>query len=78
LLGQSFLEHTYAPSNFETARKIRTIQSSGASSVENASKLLLAEVGPRSLGAGKRGFQMDFHDLVPFLVGHILEPEWAR
>lgn len=34
---------------------------------------MLAEDRPSSLGAGKCPFQMHLHNLVPLLIGHVLE-----
>lgn len=60
---------------FEMSKELEshTVEAGGTSSVDNATELLLAEEGPGSLRACKRTLQMDLHDLVPFLVGHVLE-----
>lgn len=58
-----------------TSRQVvLTIDSSCASGVNDPAKLLLAEDGPGGLGARESTVQMNLGDLVPFLVGHVLEP----
>lgn len=52
----------------------RTIQPCGTGCIDDAAELLLPEVRPSCLGARESASQMDIHDLIPFLVGHVPEP----
>ena len=54
-------------------RARRTVNTSSARSVDHTPELLLPEEGPRSLGASKSAMQVNFRDLVPFLVTEVLE-----
>ena len=57
----------------EHGKSIRTEETGGARGVDDTTELLLAEDRPCSLGAGERALEVDFLDLVPLLVGHVLE-----
>ena len=50
-----------------------TVEPCSTGSIYDATELLLAEDGPCSFGAGERALEVDFLDLVPLLVGHVLE-----
>jgi hypothetical protein len=52
-----------------------TVQSSSTGSIDNTAEFLFPEMGPSCLGARESAFQMDFHNLIPLLVGHVLKPE---
>lgn len=54
-------------------RAPRTVETRGARRVHNPTELLLLENGPCGFRTRVRAFEMHEHDLVPFLVRHILK-----
>ena len=73
-------------SYFPLLRKIRsrrnliTIDTSSAGGIDDSAKLLFPEDWPCGFGACICALQMNLHDLVPFLVWHVLETRrmWVR
>ena len=55
-----------------------TVEASSRSSVDNAAKLLLAEVGPSSLGDLVGAVNVDSVNEIPVLVGQVLERNIAE
>ncbi len=51
------------------------IDSCSTGRVDDASKLLFPEDRPSGLGTGECPLKVDFHDLIPLLVCHILETD---
>ena len=52
-----------------------TIETSSASSIDHAPKLLFTEDRPSSFRTCESTFEMDLNNLVPLLVWHVLEPD---
>ncbi len=73
VIGLTKVTYENLRSEMRKELKSRTVEASGTSSVNNATKLLLAEEGPGGLCASECALQVYLHDLIPFLVRHVLE-----
>ena len=73
LLGQSFLGETESVRKKKIGLVGRTIQTSSAGRVDDTTELLFAEMRPCSSGACVGTLEVDFCNLIPLLVGHVLK-----
>ena len=73
VIGLTKVTYENVRSGMRNKLKSRTVEASSTSSVDNATKLLLAEEWPSGLCASECALQMNLRDLIPFLVRHVLE-----